>query len=164
MRYGFSRSAPKSPGPRVTRRDSAPLPSPVAAAAKRTLSDECRAALADKSSNRETRLLSLSNSLFERASVASPDSALARVAAYESVYMALGAVVVPLLVAEEPHPSRRLVASVTRRLNISIEDAFLAQQMAGIYEVPGWEQLDLESVTEWCSRVRLAVFRFMDAR
>lgn len=129
----------------------------------RFLQNECYAALVDRSSAREARLLQASNERFDRLVRAEPSSEFARLAAFESGYLALATVLKPHEVADEAQPSLELVARSTGRLPLLAEDTLLALQLVNIYQLGGWETLDLEAMTEWCHRVRAAVIQHLQS-
>lgn len=149
---------------RTTRRQPQPNCFGTEVVPPRFLEHECYAALVDRTDSREARLLQASNERFDRVTRADPAGDLVRLTAFESGYLALASVLKPEEVADEAHPSVCLVARTTGRLPLLAEDALLAAQLTNVHRLDGWETLDLDAITEWCSRVRLAVGRYLQAR
>lgn len=125
----------------------------------RQLDDDALLALADESSGRDVALLALSNARFDDALSSDPRDAETRVAAYESAYLALAAAAGFACAHEDTHPSRRICARAFHGLRLIPCDVQVTMQLTDVYGHGGWENLDLEAVMEWCSRVRLAVAR-----
>lgn len=113
--------------------------------------------LTNVSELREASLLALSNERFVEATSYGSEGERARLAAFESAYLALASMVPGAGRVDIPHPCRSLVADAVRRLSLTADDSFLAVQMAALYTAPSWESLNHEAIVEWCHRVRLAV-------
>ena len=123
----------------------------------------CGALLTDCTDSRELRLLQASNERFQCVGRANSAGELTRLIPFEACYLALAATLRPADVVDEIHPSFDLVKRSTAHLPLLPEDADLAAQLTGIYRVSGWETLDREAIVEWCSRVRGAVVRYLQA-
>lgn len=149
---------------RTTRRQPHPDRFASGVVQPRFLEHECYAALVDRTDSREARLLQASNERYDCVTRANPAGEFVRLTAFESGYLSLASVLRPGEVVDEAHPSICLVARTTGRLPLLAEDALLAAQLTNVYWLNGWETLDLDAVTEWCNRVRLAVGRYLQAR
>lgn len=114
-------------------------------------------ALRDATPLREPLLLALSHGRAVLAASIERLSERGRIAAFESAYLSLAALVPREFGAGEAQPSNRLVAAAMQRVHLIPEDRYLVEQLTALYGVPGWEGLDFEGVLEWCSRVRNAV-------
>ena len=117
--------------------------------------------LREPSRRRGVLLLNLSDSRLAEAHSRSPTGERARTAAYEAAYLAMACVLSRASCVSERYPSARLVEAAAECLGLSQDGRALAQQMTGVFGLPGWETLDLEGVLEWCTRVRLAA-RYLD--
>jgi len=149
-------AAPSSSPPvALSRPDAKPAMEP--GTARRTLPDDARALLVDATPLREPLLLALSHGRAVKAASVERVTECGRIAAFESAYLSLAAVVPRELAVSEGQPSGRLVAAAMQRVQLIPEDRYLAEQLTSLYGVPGWECLDFEGVLEWCSRVRVAV-------
>jgi hypothetical protein len=126
-------------------------------AARRTLPGDAIALLGDATPLREPLLLAMSHGRAVLAASIERLSERGRIAAFESAYLSLAALVPREFAVGEAQPSIRLVAAAMQRVHLIPEDRYLAEQLTALYGVPGWEGLDFEGVLEWCSRVRVAV-------
>ena len=160
MSSRLSRCTPNFRACRPIRRESPFGPQVSSPATTRGFDEYTLEALLDPSPRRGALLLGLSDSRIAEAHSRSPGGERARTAAYESAYLAMASVLSRDSCVGERHPSLRLVAAAAQCLSLRPEDSTLAQEMTGVYGLPGWETLDLDGVIEWCTRVRLATCCF----
>jgi len=91
---------------------------------------------------------------------ASPRAAGARIFAYEAAYILLAAAAGCHDLAFTNAPSKELAAQGAAALCLPREDRELAQALACIYRIPGWEELDLPTVLEFVDVVTSFARRF----
>ena len=155
----FPRSTPSFRARRPIRRESPFGVQRLSSSTTRGFDEYSLELFREPSARRGVLLLEWSHTRMAQAHSRSRAGERARLAAYESAYLAMASVLPLECCAEERHPSERLVATAGERLGLSVEDRALTEQMTGIYGLSGWETLDLDAVLEWCRRVQLAVSR-----
>jgi hypothetical protein len=156
MTSTFVRSYPNFRPSRPIRRESPFGPQLLSASTTRGFDEDALDILRERSLRRGPLLHVLSDYRIAEAHSCDPIGERARMAAYESAYLAMVSVLSHQSCASERHPSVRLLVTAGKRLGLSPDDLSLAELMTGVFGLPGWEALDLEAVLEWCSRVRLA--------
>ncbi len=156
MSSRLSRCTPNFRARRPIRRESPFGPQVLSASTTRGFDEYTLDVLIEPSQRRGALLLELSDGRIADAHSRSPSGERARTAAYESAYLAMACVLSRDLCVSERPPSQRLFVIAAQSLGLSADDCVLARDMTGVYGLPGWEALDLESVLEWCTRVRRA--------
>jgi hypothetical protein len=94
-------------------------------------------------------LFDVSSELRQAATSAAPFGAEARILAFEAGYILLAAVATGDEQAGFRSPSEELAVRGASLLGLPREDRELAQALASIYRLSGWEALDLSTLFEW---------------